>query len=841
LSLAFPLPGFFLRCPFALIPLAFFVVRSSVRRFLRTGSGDTVKDPHANLRIGDSVGVRRQRWRITDIRPGDGCSVLTLAGSGTLNAGVTRRVITPFDVVEPSNRLPRLRIVTMRRWRAACRALLTTHCSASSLRTAARARIDLHPYQLEPALAILSGLGSRVLIADEVGLGKTIQAALVVSELVARGAADRILVLSPAGLREQWAHELRERFSIDAAIVGMREGRRRAALLPVGLNPWSTVPVAIGSIDYVKRPEVLATIRACRWDVVVIDEAHGVASESDRHEAAAALCGRAAYVVLLTATPHNGDERAFRSLCDMGSHGQDQLLIFRRNRREVPVGAGRRVHRVHVRPGDSERRMHAALADLARAAGAERDGIDLERRLILTTLYKRALSSAHSLEQSASRRLALRRAPSDGLHQLLLPLDDETGELDLSDDVPTSSAPLMEDRAKEERLLLMLIESARAAIPDQAKLRALRRLLARLDRRGERAIVFTEYRDTLLHVRDSLHRPSVVIHGGMTIDDRRAAIEAFVNGRATLLLATDAAGEGLNLHHACRVVINLELPWNPMRLEQRIGRVDRIGQRRRVHVFHLIARDTVETHILERLKARLARADADIGAADPLGLLDVDPDRPAEVSATRLIREASVEHERLRTIRSLRRPDSAGRLRTTPDPVDDVLVAFSRRRQLRLRFSSRALAVLNTSLEDRVGRPVAVHLTPIVLAPPSRVARGPGRRLALAHILDALSHLAVESIDPMLLSWRRESSRTHHAFCETRLARERAIAHALDEVDDRFFQVGLFDRRADHHHLADAGERRRLKSDAAEEIAAAERAGAIHAQPALTALFLVVG
>jgi hypothetical protein len=243
------LPGFFCRCPLALIPPVFFVARSSPRRFLRTGRGDTVKDPHGDLRIGDSVRVRRQRWRVVDIRAGEGCSVLTLAGSGALNAGVTRRVITPFDIVEPSKRSPRLRVVTVRRWRAACRALLTTHGSAASLRTAARARIDLHPYQLEPALAILSGLGSRVLIADDVGLGKTIQAALAVSELVARGAADRVLVLSPAGLRDQWVHELRTRFGIDAAIVDMREGRRRAARLPVGLNPWSTVTVAIGSID----------------------------------------------------------------------------------------------------------------------------------------------------------------------------------------------------------------------------------------------------------------------------------------------------------------------------------------------------------------------------------------------------------------------------------------------------------------------------------------------------------------------------------------------------------------------------------------------------------------
>src|ERR687896_1165863 len=131
-------------------------------------------------------------------------------------------------------------------------------------------------HQLEPVLAIVRGLGSRVLIADDVGLGKTIQAGLIVSELKARGAADRILVLAPAGLRDQWAAELSDRFELDAAVVDMSGARRRAAQLPVGTNPWATIPIAIASFDYVKRPELLPAIASCRWDVVIIDEAHGV-------------------------------------------------------------------------------------------------------------------------------------------------------------------------------------------------------------------------------------------------------------------------------------------------------------------------------------------------------------------------------------------------------------------------------------------------------------------------------------------------------------------------------------------------------------------------------------
>ena len=133
-----------------------------------------------------------------------------------------------------------------------------------------------------------------------------------------------------------------------------------------------------------------------------------------------------------------------------------------------------------------------------------------------------------------------------------------------------------------------------------------------------RAIVFTEYRDTLAHVRRMLATPCAMIHGGLSRDERRAALDDFQQGRCSVLLATDAAGEGLNLHHTCRVVVNLELPWNPMRLEQRIGRVDRIGQTRRVHAFNLIASEVGEERLAERLAARIASARSAVGASNPL-------------------------------------------------------------------------------------------------------------------------------------------------------------------------------------------------------------------------------
>src|SRR6202163_206434 len=286
------------------------------------------------VRTGDLVLIRRQRWRVVDVREYQECRLLRLKGIAAANIGLERRFLAPFEAVAPLDRASPLRLVPPRRWRRACRALLADHAPPSGLRAARLARINLLPHQLEPALAIVLGHGSRVLLADAVGLGKTIQAGVVVTELMARGMAERVLILTPAGLRDQWAAELLVRFGMTAAIVDFLDVRQRVATLPVGLNPWSTVPIAIASIDYVKRAEVLRSVTSCRWDALVVDEAHLTARDGDRHAAVSALAARAAYVLLLTATPHSGDRRAFNALCKTGSHG-DALLVFRRTRSDV--------------------------------------------------------------------------------------------------------------------------------------------------------------------------------------------------------------------------------------------------------------------------------------------------------------------------------------------------------------------------------------------------------------------------------------------------------------------------------------------------------------------------
>jgi superfamily II DNA/RNA helicase len=222
------------------------------------------------------------------------------------------------------------------------------------------------------------------------------------------------------------------------------------------------------------------------------------------------------------------------------------------------------------------------------------------------------------LAQSVERRLAaLDAGDRDRIEQLTLPLGDPQGELIAADEAPEWPSGLsLSDSARERRLLSVLHRRALAATLDESKIEALARILRRA---RQPAVVFTEYRDTLRHLHDRLARPALLLHGGLSREERAAVLAAFARDPHGLLLATDAAAEGLNLHHHCRLVINLELPWNPMRLEQRIGRVDRIGQRRTVHAFHLIASGTAETRLLTHLRERVAAAQDEIGAPDPLG------------------------------------------------------------------------------------------------------------------------------------------------------------------------------------------------------------------------------
>jgi superfamily II DNA or RNA helicase len=799
--------------------------------------------PHA----GDLVCVRRRRWRVIDVRAHDACQVVTLAGIGAADVGVERRVIAPFDCIEPIAHQAHPRLVSRRIWRRACRTLIAKLTPPGALRSGPQARIDLLPHQLEPALAIAGGLGCRLLLADAVGLGKTIQAALVLSELRARSAIDRALILTPAGLRDQWARELSERVGIGADVIDARDTRRRVAALPVGVNPWSTTEVAIASFDYVKRPEILPVVGACRWDLLIVDEAHNVAGTSDRHDAIAALAGQAAYVLLLTATPHNGDRRAFLSLCALGDRG-DPLLVFRRTRHAVRLGAGRHVHQLHVRPNAAERRMHALVARFTRAVRADHADGDAAAWLALVVLNKRALSSARSLESTIERRLAtLSSSADDRARQLALPLPDPDGDADEADWPPDLTGLTLADPQRERAMLRELAAAAHLAAHSETKIAALVRFLRRV---SEPVIVFTEYRDTVLHLLRGIRRPAALLHGGLTRDERAAALEGFVSGRQPILLTTDAAGEGLNLHHRCRTVVNLELPWNPMRLEQRIGRVDRIGQRRTVHAVHLIARDTGEARILERLRVRIAQAQADVGTADPLGASDAEhdaarvviggaasdegpghqPQPPLPDSRTVVVTleaEARAEAARLADARRWMLGDD--RQAATLVEGDGAWLTFARG-AARAAFGGRLLLVFRAATEDAVGRLVDATLVPVAIEWPRSIFPIVDRRSVCA-VVDAALPRARALVNASAAPWAESAAELTGRFFTARLWRERALASAIGGAPAGRFQPGLFDRRVEEQHRSARTAAMDAAVDRSRRLSLVEEARQVSARP----------
>jgi superfamily II DNA or RNA helicase len=549
---------------------------------------------------GSRVLVRGRRWTVGEVTRAIDCAALRL---NEIGRDRTETLLTPFDRPQLLDGDQRPRVVGRRRWlHALDRALLQLH-PFGTLQAAAHAPIRLLPYQLQPVLAVLRHGVTRLLVADGVGLGKTIQAGLLLLELAHRHESSRALVIAPAGLREQWLTELSARFRLHAILADTAWLRCAAAERPAHVNPWALPGIYIASHDLVKRPEVLRPLEEVAWDAVVIDEAHAVTSGTDRRTAMHAIAARSRHVMLLTATPHMGDPAERDALCRLG--GNDPIVHFQRSREDVGEGRPRRTRVLTVVPSHAERRMHDLLDRYSSRVWKEAGRRGDERaRLVSIVLRKRALSSAGSLAASVERRLTLLNGRPDPW-QLILPLAPFADEDPLADDEPGAamSAPGLANPKLERRLLTAIAEAARLAARDERKARFLLRLLSRI---REPAIVFTEYRDTLAQLEQRVAAAGhavAVLHGGMTPAERSRTQHAF-NERGGTLLATDAASEGLNLHHRCRVVIHYELPWNPSRLEQRAGRVDRLGQPRPVHELALVAAHTAERLVVAPLVNR---------------------------------------------------------------------------------------------------------------------------------------------------------------------------------------------------------------------------------------------
>lgn len=748
-------------------------------------------------------------------------AVLEAVGCGNVNRGERASFLLPCEPVDRLALSSVPRVVRPARWRRMARhALANAVPPAIALRAAARAHLTLIPFQLEPALAVARGDGCRLLIADTVGMGKTVQAGLIVAEALQRRPESRILVVAPAGLREQWREELQARFGLDAAVLDAAAVARAAAQLPSSINPWSVHPLAITSIDYVKRPEVIRSLEALIWDVVIFDEAHGLAGPSDRSTAAQSIGGRARTLVMLTATPHSGDDEAFLRLCEIGElTDRYPLMFFRRTRALMDVTAPRRSSLVRVRPTPAEAAMHHALMDYARSVWTQSPNAgSAGARLAMSVLIRRACSSAASLARSIHRRLSWLTDPPSLQAQPGLPFSDE----EPNDDEPLTElcAPGLADPADERLRLTRLLSLAQDAMGAESKLRALRRLLLRV---REPAIVFTEYRDTLQHLARAMADLDVVhVHGGLRRQDRVDALRRFTHGNARLLLATDAASEGLNLHQRCRLVINFELPWTPLRLEQRAGRVDRIGQSRRVHALHLVAAGTGEETVVTALDKRVIRMRGALDAltrppdeqeiarfvidGTPLAEGRADAYDGAGIVTPDLRLEARREAERIALSRALSIPGADVLASDRP-----AITLLKRRPRASHPCAASPLPggecfwLFNVSFVDASGRPVY----DAALALGAHVARKSGRTSSeIRSLLDPRQPAVNGPATAAQVALTELVRRILRQPIQLWLARERALIETLRARHSRLttglLQLGLFDRREERLTAAQA-------------------------------------
>ncbi len=580
-------------------------------------------------------------------------------------------IALPRDPIQPELRDGGLTTEARFRLRIAAETLLRRRPldgAGGIARSLRQASIDLNPHQVGAAVAGLRALKQRGLVlADEVGLGKTVEAGLVLAQLH-QEARPHLLVLCPASLRRQWANELGEKLGLESEVVdGPLEQRERRAgrSTSVFSRPGRVV---IASHQYAGRKATeLARIA---WDAIIIDEAHRLRGAHRGSKIAqalrAALSGRPK--LLLTATPlQNGLSELYGILSFLD---EDLLGSFEDFRRMYPDRAAleatdalrerigpfiqrtlRSQVREYVRYPDRKSVVteftpspeEAALYDEVTRylEDPETIAIDPARRHLMVLVYRKLLASSPSAIGAALSRLAdgLAARLEDGLFEeeededvqrLLSDLEDEgLGDAPLSPE--ERRRPVTPGRLKKEvedlRRLAALASSIRISSKTRALLTALERAFLDFTGRGwpEKAVVFTESRrtqDTLEAVLSERGYQVATLNGQSGDADARAAIVEDFRGRAQVLILTEAGAEGLNLQFA-NLVVNYDLPWNPQRIEQRIGRCHRYGQTRDVVVLNFLASDNAaEARLYELLAEKLRLFDGVFGTTDePLGAL----------------------------------------------------------------------------------------------------------------------------------------------------------------------------------------------------------------------------
>ena len=523
--------------------------------------------------------------------------------------------------------------------------------------------IDIQPYQVKAAHEVLTSYRHRYLIGDEVGLGKTIEAGIVIEELIARDQADRVLIVTPAPLQTQWQNEMQNKFNRDYVIYDRNYVETQRKAHP-NENAWLQEDRIITSIDFAKQEDVLAALRNLEeeWDIAIFDEAHHLTARrkgqtgidpTDRYTVGEAVSENSDGLLFLTGTPHKGKSDQFYFMLrlldpyrfeDEHDISPDRLrdIMIRRLKSQMyrddrsKMFPEKEIRTLPVHFSDEEQELYDAvteyITDNYNLAGDESNSATGFAKVLY---QKRLVSSIHAIRNSLQNRLeSLRRGGTDpdelsDVVQQLLPkyrrdpdllteqqrekIEQELEEVAFIDDP--------DQLEKEQDIVEELYNMARQVSTDSKAERLEEFVDGILENDpDEKILMFTEYTDTLQYLRDEVfsNYRAAEIYGDLNDEQRQEQVEKFRED-ANLMLATDAAREGINLQFA-HIMVNYDLPWNPIRIDQRIGRLHRYGQEHTVEIKNLFVDETRESEILETLFEKLEEIENELGMrSDILG------------------------------------------------------------------------------------------------------------------------------------------------------------------------------------------------------------------------------
>lgn len=505
------------------------------------------------------------------------------------------------------------------------------------------------PHQLHVLNRAMETNNIRYILADEVGLGKTIEAGMIIRELKSRGLVSRILVVCPTGLVTQWASEMQEKFHEKFQVI-LPSDYDTIRRLTDNDDVYGQFDQVISPMDSIKpiekhagwseekvekyNEERIYSIINSGWDLIIIDEAHRVAGSSGevaRYKLGNLLAQASPYLLLLSATPHNGKTEPFLRLIRLldadafpnaKSIVREQVAPFliRTEKREAIDNNGnllfknRITHLVTI-SWDERNNLQRELYEMVSSYVAKTYNKALRNRkknmcliFLLIIMQRMVTSSTAAIRQSLERRLNVLLEQRTCVSNLR---EEDLDELNIEDGVEDALEAIsldMELEIEELKQIISLAKQAQFQNQDAKVEPLLNEIDAILSEdRTQKVIIFTEFVATQTYLQELLVNRGytvTILNGGMSIDERNAAMQEFKTS-TSIFISTDAGGEGLNLQFA-NIIINYDLPWNPMKIEQRCGRVDRIGQQRDVHIYNFIVGETVENRVREVLEEKLS-------------------------------------------------------------------------------------------------------------------------------------------------------------------------------------------------------------------------------------------